>query len=107
MAIDEISIIDFVSCDSDKQVVLTIADHLEWEDEHRHLSLLQLKVNTYCTYVESGQLYQDYPETRDLGVHISVVFVHDPPQAALDFLHYAEGALSKDGFVLEWKMLGK
>ncbi len=56
MAIDETSVIDFVSVHDANNVNLTISDHLDWAEMEKHLMLLQEKINTHCKYVENGQL---------------------------------------------------
>ncbi|MEM9526867.1 MAG: DUF6572 domain-containing protein, partial [Bacteroidota bacterium] len=44
MAIDQLDKIDFISVDTvNDRVVLTISDHLSWEDEFEHSYLLQEK----------------------------------------------------------------
>jgi hypothetical protein len=37
-------------------VVLTISDHLEWDDANGHLLALQAKLNGYLRFVEGGDL---------------------------------------------------
>jgi hypothetical protein len=74
MAIDETSVIDLVSVDDANKVNLTISDHLDWAETGKHLVLLQEKIDTYWRYVENGQLYDEYPQTRDRRPAIEVVF---------------------------------
>jgi len=44
MSIENVSVIDVVSIDKNGDAVLTIADHLEWDDENTHLLKLQNKM---------------------------------------------------------------
>ena len=44
MSVEILNVIDFVSSDKNGNVVLTISDHLEWDEENNHLLLLQDKI---------------------------------------------------------------
>lgn len=44
MSIENLNVIDVVSIDKNENVVLTISDHLEWDEENNHLLLLQDKI---------------------------------------------------------------
>lgn len=63
MSILEANIIDGIAkSEDDKKIILLITDHLSWENEYEHLSLLQDKINAYLGYIESKQyaeLYED------------------------------------------------
>lgn len=86
--------IDLIGTDHTKGVVVfTITDHLEWDDDIAHLKQLQEKLNTYIAYVESGDLVADYPESKDLKVHFEIVFKHDLPESAKNFLAKAKNFL--------------
>jgi hypothetical protein len=49
---------------SENKLALLIADHLDWENELQHLSLLQDKVNAYVSFIESGQVYSVYQDAK-------------------------------------------
>lgn len=102
MAIDETSVIDFVSVDDADNVNLTISDHLDWSAIEGHLFLLQEKINTYCKYVENGQLYDEYPQTRDRRPAIEVMFFHKPVPEAEHFLEKVKSTLDHEGFSFFW-----
>ncbi|MXV49501.1 hypothetical protein GS399_00835 [Pedobacter sp. HMF7647] len=62
MAITETNSIDLIGTDKRKGlVILTISDHLDWEDYEIHCHQLQCKLNDYRQFIESGQLYETYP----------------------------------------------
>lgn len=48
----------------ENKLVLMIADHLDWENELQHLSLLQDKINAYVSFIESGKIYSVYPDAN-------------------------------------------
>jgi hypothetical protein len=53
MSVDQTNIVDFISINSSGNVVLTISDHLEWDNEGRHIYILQEKLNKYLAFIES------------------------------------------------------
>jgi hypothetical protein len=67
MTVEHSDIIYFVSFEPGAGVVIvTISDHLVWdENEREHLLLLQQKLNTYLEFIESGQLHDDIPGRRE------------------------------------------
>src|SRR3982751_2477206 len=103
MSVENPTIVDFVSLDKAGGVVLTISDHLEWNDEQNHLALLQQKINTYCIYIESGQIYDEYPKARDRRPLINVVLFHDPTLEAEVFFAKVRTLLEAEGFDFGWK----
>lgn len=70
MSVDQINVVDFIGVDnSTGHVVLTITDHIEWIDgDSEHLLLLQEKLNTYLSFVESGEILETYPDAKDRPV---------------------------------------
>ena len=67
-----------MSVDDANNVKLTVSDHLDWSAKQEHLFLLREKINTYCKYVENGQMYHEYPETGDRRPAIEIVFFRKP-----------------------------
>ncbi len=62
MSVDQSNIIDAIGTDNDtNSVILTIIDHLIWDNEGKHLLILQDKLNTYLSFIESGELEFTYP----------------------------------------------
>lgn len=104
MSISDTSTVDFVSLDGANNVTLTISDHLDWSAVSEHLRLLQEKINTYCRYVETGQLYDDYPEARDRRAVIRVIFFTRPQSDADQFLSRAKEVLEHEGFSFVWQL---
>jgi hypothetical protein len=46
MSVEDKTVIDIITTDKQGMLVLTISDHLEWDDENGHLLLLQDKINS-------------------------------------------------------------
>lgn len=86
MSVNDTRIIDAVGVEKiTNYVVLTIMDQLDWEDEQKHLVLLQDKINTYISFIESGELVEAYPEAKNRKTAISVVGKHKPTPDAIRF----------------------
>ncbi|QTH15026.1 DUF6572 domain-containing protein [Pseudomonas corrugata] len=85
MSIEQTDVIDAIGVDKETgEVVLTISDHLEWDDAH--LLLLQEKINLYIGFVEAGELEDAYPNARGRKISINVVCKYSPNLRAKGFL---------------------
>jgi hypothetical protein len=86
MSVENGRTVDAVGVDKmSGQVILTIADELDWEEEQIHLVLLQDKINTYLSFIESGELIEANPDARDRKAVISVVGKYKPTADAIRF----------------------
>lgn len=84
MSIEHTHAVDAVGIEPDGTVVLTISDHLEWNDEH--LLLLQEKLNSYLAFIESGEINDVYAAAQDSDIKINVVCKYEPTTEAISFL---------------------
>jgi hypothetical protein len=75
MSVDQTNVVDAIGVDNATgDVVLTITDHREWTgSDNEHRLLLQEKLNTYLSFVESGELLESYPNAKGRAVLIDVV----------------------------------
>ena len=65
MSIQESDVIDIVSTNLERnEVILTISDHLPWDDSPEHQRLLQTKLNVYLHFVRGKDLEKDYPNAK-------------------------------------------
>jgi hypothetical protein len=104
MSVDQTDKIDFFVVDKEKtQVVLIIADHLDWEefDEGDHLELLQEKINSYLHFVEGGQLIETRPDLEGIPVVIRVDAKYPPSEEATKFYRLAGPVVADAGMSLE------
>lgn len=76
MSIDDTDTVDFISVDESGVVVLTISNHLNWESET--LYKLQEKINCYLAFIESGAIFESYPNAKGKEMRISVFSKHQP-----------------------------
>ena len=84
MSIENAQIIDFISIDkTSDECVLTISDHLEWGIENDHFLLLQEKLNKYLAFIESGEIFESYPKSKDKKIRIDLVSKYKPENSEL------------------------
>lgn len=104
MSIEQTGVVDAIGVDdSTGQVVLTISDHLEWDNDH--LLLLQEKLNTYLSFVESGELLESYPNAKGREVLINVVCKYAPDQHSNVFLRQVCGIVEGAGIKFNYHIL--
>jgi hypothetical protein len=74
MAIDDPNTVDGIGTEtSTEEIVLVISDHLDWTDPQAHLAALQDKANAYLGFIESGDIYQNYPDARGRRIRIDLI----------------------------------
>lgn len=105
MAVDNKNVIDLISINPDGNAVLTISDHLEWDTENYHLSILQEKINSYLDGLESGQIYESYPDAKNKDFVIQVVMKHQPNQDGKKFLDMTTNFLADHGYEFKYYQL--
>jgi hypothetical protein len=65
MSLDQPNKVDAIGLEKGTdQTVLTIADSWDWTDEPKHLIALQAKLNSYLEFIESGQVWDEYPTAK-------------------------------------------
>jgi hypothetical protein len=90
MSIDDTEVVDAIGVDSlTGKLVMTIADHLDWEDEKTHILALQTKLNTYLRAIQSGDLVASYPDADERSIVIDVVCQFAIPPAGQRFIEHA------------------
>ena len=96
MSIEDQNLVDAIGVDEDGVVVLTISDHLKWDNEH--LYLLQEKINTYLAFLESGKVYETYPRSKSKEFKINVVCKYEPTPSAVEFISQCTNVINQAGF---------
>lgn len=106
MSIEQKNVVDFISFDkNNNKVILTISDHLPWDDEYMHLSLLQDKINAYIGFIERGEIFKKYPEYKNKTIVISICFKYDITNTCIDFLEKVRNLLHTINVKLEFRKL--
>jgi hypothetical protein len=74
MGLDKSNVIDAAGIEKETGfAVLTITDSWDWSDEHAHLLALQNKLNAYFAFIETGEIYESYPEAKGRNIRIDVI----------------------------------
>jgi hypothetical protein len=102
MSIDQKDVIDIVSIDANGNAVLAISDHLPWDAENEHLLLLQDKINSYLGAIETGELYDAYPNGKNRNIIIRIVAFESPNKDGFLFLERVKGILTSAGYGFEF-----
>jgi hypothetical protein len=107
MTVEDIDKIDFVTGEQKSgDMVLTISDHLDWdENEGEHLLVLQNKLNTYLEFIESGQIYVKFPQAVGRKIVIQVMGKFPLSGEASKFYRLASKAIEDYGYSLRFKRL--
>ncbi len=91
---------DLISIHTVGFVVLTIGDHLQWDEEEQHLYALQTKINNYLDGIESGQLVSQYPDAKGKAILIQIIAQFRPNKRGYEFFRSARETLKSAGYGL-------
>ena len=104
MSIEESQIVDIISAaKDDSSVTLTATDHLEWGDKE-HLFMIQEKLNSYLAFVESGEIFESYPDANGKEIKIDIVCKYHPDEEGVKFLGLCQEAMENAGFSFCFKV---
>ena len=94
MGLDQSTVIDAIGTSrSGEEVVLTIFDSWEWgNDDRKHLSALQDKLNSYFEFIEAGNVFSEYPSAEGKRLRIDVVSRYPLSPSGAMLLQKAEQA---------------
>ena len=107
MTVSESKVVDLISTDIEaNECILRIADHLPRGDAE-HLVALQSKINSYLAFLESDEVFEEYPSARGKRVRIRVECLHEPDETAVEFLVSAGEIIRGAGFEFDWKQARK
>lgn len=82
MTLENPKVIDAISFEqASDTVVLSLVDEMDWTDFAEHISALQNKLNYYIEFVESQQIYADYPLANGRRLRIDIYPQYDYPQS--------------------------
>jgi hypothetical protein len=112
MTVSQTRIIDWLGVEKDTgDISLTIIDDLDWTAEHRHLALLQEKLNTYLAFIESGEVFDRLVEEvgRDVprctAIKVTILAKFTVTSHARLFLAHASDAFRRAGFSLSHRVV--
>ena len=97
--------IDLIGIDKEcNHINLEILDSIDWDDEEKHLLLLEQKINTYLSFIESGQIYEVKPEGKGKKIVITVIFAYELTENAIKFLFTVAHILHDAGYKFEYQI---
>ncbi len=104
MAIDNKDVVDLIGIDINTGVCkMTISDHLDWIDSQNHLLNLQDKINSYIDFKESGQIFKDYPSSKNKPITIEIVGKYPiPKEVFTEYFTKFKNALLEYKIDFEW-----
>lgn len=106
MSIDQTRTVDAIGIEKGSgAVVLTISDHLPWDEQPEHLLLLQEKLNTYLAFVEGGEIYSVYPDAKGRSLLIDLVCKHPPTAYGVEFLNKISPIVAQAGVLFRYRGL--
>jgi hypothetical protein len=106
MGLEHPNAIDFAGLERDgSAIVLTIADALDWSDEQAHLVALQRKLDAYLAFIETGQVFDVYPEAEGARVVIDVVTSTPLAASGLELLGLAKTVAKGFGAAVTHRVL--
>ena len=104
MSINQTGTIDIISANPEGNIVLTISDHHSWE-ETWHFQLLEDKINAYLQFIESGQIFEEYPNSIGKKLVIETAMKYKPTSEALSFLEKIKDIVEGAGIEFRWKVI--
>src|SRR5438034_144964 len=106
MSVDQTKTVDFISTAKDGRVVLTVSDHLEWGADE-NIFVLHEKLNSCLRFLESGEIYEEYPNARGKELAISIIFKFEPDAVGTKFLNSAKAIIENAGFGFEYSIFSE
>ena len=107
MAIDNPNVIDGMAIDKERNIlVLLLTDHLAWEgeealSEYDHLNLLQDKINSYISFLESEQYKENYPAESFAMAVIEIHFKYSITENCEKFLNAVQNQIGELGIKIK------
>ena len=101
MTIAEAEKVDAIGQDKDTlEIVLSVFDHLPWDDERTHIMALEGKLNSYLEFVEGGQIFEVYPAAKTNAVRIDVLTKYPMPELGRKYIERANVVAAQLGIVI-------
>ena len=95
MSVVENGAVDGIGLAENETMKMLITDHLDWQDEYKHLLILQEKINAYIGFCESGQYKEIYTDTPINHIIFEIHFMFEPTQNTYRFLEQIPGRINE------------
>ena len=107
MSVLDEGIIDFAGLEkSEKNLVLSISDHLVWgeDTDDVHLLVLQNKINDYLRFIESGEVNEQFKPENYSKIIIRIIAKYPFSPDCIKFLNMSKQVINDAGYGLEWEV---
>ncbi len=105
MSIKKTNEVDSIGIDNKTgYVTLAIFDSFDCADEEEHLLLLQENLNSYLSFLESGEVYNAYEDAKGREFEIKIHFKYEIPQNGQEFLNNVSEIIENAGFHFDFKV---
>ena len=105
MAIEKTKVIDAIGIDKiTGEAKISIIDSLNWDDEKKHVLLLQEKINSYLRFVESGEVYIKFPEAKERKIIFDIIGKYPLSKLGEQFFSHAKNTIINAGFDLTFNV---
>lgn len=107
MAVDQTDVIDMIGVDKKtNDIIMTISDHISWENAEYHLGLLEDKINLYLTYIECDDFKNQFSYSGKEKIIINIVGKFSFPNEAKAYLGQINKLLKKINVRVESNFYG-
>lgn len=89
----------------DGKVVMTISDHLDWNDLQAHIKILASKLEAYIAFSSSGDLEQTIIDARNREKRIELIHEYPPTPKAVEYLTSISDQLDSIGMEFTYSSL--
>jgi len=102
MSVIDKEIVDGMAVDNDEKALrLLITDHLDWDEEYKHLIILQENINAYIAFCEERQ-YESVVNNAEIRyVIFEIHFRCEPTANCISFLEQVQRQLSELGIKIK------
>ena len=105
MSVQDPNTIDFVSLGTKLDTaLLVVSDHLDWSSPMDHQFALQEKLNAYLSFIETQELYSQFPKAKGKRVEIRVVLQYVPDASGTEFLQKVAKFIAEAGFTFSYQV---
>ncbi|WP_175811887.1 DUF6572 domain-containing protein [Burkholderia contaminans] len=102
MSLQKSDVIDAIGTETESgSIVMSIIDSWGWDSPDDHLNALQNKLNCYFDFVESGQIFESYPEAKGRNLRIDIVEKFAPPESVEYFFERTVSVAAKLGITIK------
>lgn len=98
--------IDYISVKEEKLRLVMVEDRV-WDSDDEMYVQLQDKLSNYIYFIESGQLYREYPDSKEYEKVIRLDSLHEKSKYAEKVIKRIDELLTAKGIGFEFCVLEK